>query len=701
MRRILGRGLAVLLSVAAVSAPAQPETMRPETVGEGTPEAAAPRGVIPVPVSDVRREGTFRPGEPFTYAVRAPHGDVPAAELAACLDGLGWRQAGKGRPDLEIGIDPAARGIVSEEAYRLEIAPRGIAVSARTAAGAFYAVQTLLQLTDDGRAEEIACRTIEDAPRFAYRGFMIDVSRHFRSVEFVKRQIDAMALFKLNRLHMHLTDGAGWRIEIDRYPRLTEFAAWRPYEDWQSWWEGDRSYCEADDPRARGGFYTKEEIREIVEYARLRHIEVIPEIEMPGHSEEVTAAYPELGCHGEPYRDGDLCPGNERTFEFLENVLLEVMELFPSEYIHIGGDEAGKSAWRDCAKCRERMRSEGLKDVDELQSYLIHRIERFLNAHGRRLLGWDEILDGGLAPGATVMSWRGTEGGLKAIRAGQQAVFVPGEFCYLDYTQDAPFTQPLSIGGYTPLRKVYSFEPVPAEMTPDEERLLLGVQANLWAEWIPTDSHYEYMMWPRLMALAEVAWSRPGRKDYEAFRQRALQASEQLRGRGYAPFDLRTEYGERPESLAPKHHLAEGCPVSYATPWHGNYPASGAATLTDGVLGGWTYGDRRWQGFLDCDMDVTVDLGRTMPVRYVGATFMQSAGPYVWMPREAEIYGSEDGERFTLLATVHNDVPPACPYLLFKTFAYTGETRARYVRYVARSSGIPGGWLFVDEIVVQ
>ena len=351
MRRILGRGLAVLLSVAAVSAPAQPETMRPETVGEGTPEAAL-RGVIPVPVSDVRREGTFRPGEPFTYAVRASHGDVPAAELAACLDGLGWRQAGKGRPDLEIGIDPAACGIASEEAYRLEIAPRGIAVSARTAAGAFYAVQTLLQLMDDGRAEEIACRTIEDAPRFAYRGFMIDVSRHFRSVEFVKRQIDAMALFKLNRLHMHLTDGAGWRIEIDRYPRLTEFAAWRPYEDWQSWWEGDRSYCEADDPRARGGFYTKEEIREIVEYARLRHIEVIPEIEMPGHSEEVTAAYPELGCHGEPYRDGDLCPGNERTFEFLENVLLEVMELFPSEYIHIGGDEAGKSAWRDCAKCR-------------------------------------------------------------------------------------------------------------------------------------------------------------------------------------------------------------------------------------------------------------------------------------------------------------------------------------------------------------
>ena len=512
MRRILGRGLAVLLSVAAVSAPAQPETMRPETVGEGTPEAAL-RGVIPVPVSDVRREGTFRPGEPFTYAVRASHGDVPAAELAACLDGLGWRQAGKGRPDLEIGIDPAARGIASEEAYRLEIAPRGIAVSARTAAGAFYAVQTLLQLMDDGRAEEIACRTIEDAPRFAYRGFMIDVSRHFRSVEFVKRQIDAMALFKLNRLHMHLTDGAGWRIEIDRYPRLTEFAAWRPYEDWQSWWEGDRSYCEADDPRARGGFYTKEEIREIVEYARLRHIEVIPEIEMPGHSEEVTAAYPELGCHGEPYRDGDLCPGNERTFEFLENVLLEVMELFPSEYIHIGGDEAGKSAWRDCAKCRERMRSEGLKDVDELQSYLIHRIERFLNAHGRRLLGWDEILDGGLAPDATVMSWRGMEGGIKSAKAGHHVIMTPTEHCYIDLWQGEPSVEPDTYS-MCRLKDSYSFNPVP-DSVPAE--MILGGQGNLWAESVPTFRHAEYMTWPRGWALAEVLWTGPSKTDWDRF----------------------------------------------------------------------------------------------------------------------------------------------------------------------------------------
>ena len=530
---------------------------------------------------------------------------------------------------------------------------------------------------------------------------MIDVSRHFRSVEFVKRQIDAMARFKLNRLHMHLTDGAGWRIEILRYPRLTEFAAWRPYEDWESWWKADRRYCEADDPEARGGFYTQQEIREIVEYARQRHIVVIPEIEMPGHSDEVTAAYPELGCSGEAYKDYDLCPGNEQTFEFLEGVLTEVMELFPSEYIHVGGDEAGKSAWKSCPKCRARMQAEGLRDVDELQSYLIHRIERFLNAHGRRLLGWDEILDGGLAPDATVMSWRGTEGGMKAIRAGHQAIFTPGEFCYLDYTQDAPFTQPASIGGYTPLKKVYSFEPLAPGMSPEEQQRLLGVQANLWAEWIPTDDHYEYMMWPRLLALAEVAWSQPARKDYDDFRERALEASEWLRDKGYHPFDLRTEYGDRPESLTPVHHLAEGCPVSYATPWHSSYPAAGVTTLTDGLLGSWTYADRRWQGFLNSDMEVTVDLGQKTEIHYVGTTFMQSRGPYVWVPERVEFYASDDGEHFTPLATVHNDIAAECPDLLFKTYAFAGKASARYIRCVARSNSIEGGWLFLDEIVVH
>ena len=546
MRRILGRGLAVLLSVAAVSAPAQPETMRPETVGEGTPEAAAPRDVIPVPVSDVRREGTFRPGEPFTYAVRAPHGDVPAAELAACLDGLGWRQAGKGRPDLEIGIDPAARGIVSEEAYRLEIAPRGIAVSARTAAGAFYAVQTLLQLTDDGRAEEIACRTIEDAPRFAYRGFMIDVSRHFRSVEFVKRQIDAMALFKLNRLHMHLTDGAGWRIEIDRYPRLTEFAAWRPYEDWQSWWEGDRSYCEADDPRARGGFYTKEEIREIVSYAAERHIEVIPEIEMPGYGLAALTAYPWLGCTGGPYAvwthwgisDDVYCAGKETTFEFIEKVLTEVLALFPSKLIHIGGDECPKGRWKACPLCQQRIREEGLKDEYQLQSYFIHRIERWMHAHGREIIGWDEILQGGISKTANIMSWNGSDPGIKAAQRGNPVIMTPKWYCYFDYSQtsDPERYEPLGNTRYVSVRQAYRLAPCDRLTLPDQKRIR-GVQCNLWTEYIADIRHAQHMVLPRMAALAETGWAND-RKDYNDFVRRipALVAVYKAEGYNYAPY---------------------------------------------------------------------------------------------------------------------------------------------------------------------
>ena len=501
MRRILGRGLAVLLSVAAVSAPAQPETMRPEAVGEGPPEAAAPRGVLPVPVSDVRREGTFRPGEPFTYPVRAPHGDVPAAELAACLDGLGWRQAGKGRPDLEIGIDPAARGIVSEEAYRLEIAPRGIAVSARTAAGAFYAVQTLLQLTDDGRAEEIACRTIEDAPRFAYRGFMIDVSRHFRSVEFVKRQIDAMALFKLNRLHMHLTDGAGWRLEIPGYPRLTEFAAWRKAANLQDWGKYDHHFCEKDEEGAYGGYYTEADVREVLEYARLRHVTVIPEIEMPGHALAALAAYPELGCTGGPYEvwrmwgisDYVLCAGNDKTIQFIKDVLAEIIDIFPSEYIHVGGDECPKVKWETCPKCQARIKALGIKGDSKhskeeyLQSYVIHEAEKFLTENGRSMIGWDEILEGGLAPNATVMSWRGEAGGIEAARQQHNVIMTPNTYLYFDYYQAKDTdSEPLAIGGYLPMERVYSYEPMPSALSPEEQKFITGVQANLWTEYIPT-----------------------------------------------------------------------------------------------------------------------------------------------------------------------------------------------------------------------
>ncbi len=654
--------------------------------------------VIPAPASFTEQPGEYRLTSGATFSLTGAAREGELAQYIASLP-FALKEAPRGGA-LTLRIDP--RRVAAEEGYTLEVTPRRINVEARSEAGAFYALQTLLQLAGkqtDG-SWRIPCCRVEDAPRFPYRGIMLDVSRNFQSKEFVLKQLDAMAHFKFNRLHFHLTDGAGWRLEIKRYPRLTEFAAWRPYRTWLDWWSADRHYCEASDPQAHGGFYAQEDIREIVEHARRLHITVIPEIEMPGHSEEVLAAYPELSCAGKPYVNSEFCPGNEQTFEFLEGVLTEVMELFPSEYIHIGGDEAGKGAWKSCPKCQARMKAEGIADVDGLQSYLVHRIERFLNDHGRRLLGWDEILDGGLAPNATVMSWRGAEGGLKAIRAGHDAIMTPGEYCYLDYAQDAPFTQPLSIGGYTPLRKVYSFEMSFPELTPEEQARLLGVQANLWTEYIPTPEHVEYMLYPRVLAIAEAGWSLPERRDYDDFRRRALGAVEWLREEGYNPFDLEHEYGERPESLEPKEHLARGKRVEYRTPWHEKYAAAGETTLTDGMIGGWTYGDRRWQGFLNSDVDVTVDLEEPTEVHYVGLTFMQSKGPYVWVPSEVEIYASQDGEHFERLTTVRNDISTECPDLLFKTFAYTGRTSARYLRCVARSNGTPGGWLFLDEIVV-
>ena len=400
----------------------------------------------------------------------------------------------------------------SPESYTLSVTPQRIIIRSTSGAGLFYGMQTLLQLlTPSGTGYSVASVEIEDTPRFAYRGFMLDVSRHFFSKEFVKKQIDALAFYKINRLHLHLTDAAGWRIEIRKYPLLTDFAAWRTEPNWKKWWNGGREYVRFDEPRASGGYYTQKDICEILEYARQHYMTVIPEIEMPSHSEEVLAAYPQLSCSGEPYKNSDFCVGNEETFAFLENVLTEVVELFPSEYIHIGGDEAGKSAWKTCPKCQKRMKDEHLANVDELQSYLIHRIEKFLNAHGRHLLGWDEILQGGIAPNATVMSWRGEEGGIAAVTSGHRAVMTPGAYCYLDSYQDAPYSQPEAIGGYLPLKKVYSYDPVSVSLTTEQAKLVYGVQGNLWVEYIPTPEQVEYMMYPRILALAEVAWSAPER----------------------------------------------------------------------------------------------------------------------------------------------------------------------------------------------
>lgn len=630
----------------------------------------------------------------FTSGAQTPDLVIPAPAEIIINEGM---YAFDGQPKIkEVHLKA---GKVPAEGYILEITRKGVVIKSSDDAGTFYARQTLDQMTRGGKVKELQCCKITDSPRFPYRGVHFDVSRHFRSLDFLKKQVDAMAMFKMNRMHIHLTDAAGWRMQIDAYPRLTEFAAWRTEPLWKDWWQGGRLYVEEGSADAYGGYYTKDEMRELVAYAHERHIEVIPEIEMPGHSEEVIAAYPELSCNGQPYSQGEFCVGNDETFAFLETVLMEVMEVFPSEFIHIGGDEASKKRWESCPKCQQRMKDEGLKDVDELQSYLIKRISRFVESKGRRIIGWDEILDGGLASGATVMSWRGTQGGIDAMTMGHDVIMTPGRYCYLDHSQDAPFKEPESIGGYLPLDSVYVYDPVEKTMPAESLDHLLGIQANLWTEYIAEDSHAEYMYWPRTIAIAETGWTRPEKKNLKDFRRRVSEMSGRMKEMGYTVFDLSTEYGERKLAQTGLDHMAKGCKVSYGIPASSSYQAAGETTLTDGVIGGWTYSDKRWQGFLS-DMDVTIDLGSVKPIHYIGGTFMQLTGPEVFMPEKVDVYVSVDGQEFTHVAEIWNDISVKNSDLLFRNFDTVCNQEARYVRYQAKRA-VKTGWLFIDEIVIN
>jgi len=446
-----------------------------------------------------------------------------------------------------------AKASLGPEGYELNIAPDSVLIRAPSPAGLYWGSQTLLQLLPpDILAPQptprkdwgITCTRIEDYPRFAWRGLLLDVSRHFFDKSEIKKLLDTLALHKVNTFHWHLTDDQGWRIEIKKYPRLTEVGAWRKSIGFNLDPKSSTAY--GADGRY-GGFYTQDDIREIVAYAQARHITIVPEIEMPGHATAALAAYPEFSCTGEPYStnmrentsDGVYCAGNEETFVFLENVLKEVTDLFPGNYIHVGGDEVSKQNWRKCQRCQERKRTEGLKTEHDLQSYFIQRIEKFLSARGRRLIGWSEIHQGGLAANAAVMDWIG--GGLEAARAGHDVVMTPNTFCYFDlYQSRNRSVEPPALGGYLPLNKVYSFEPIPAELEPKFHHHILGTQGNVWTEYIPSLRHVEYMAFPRLCALAEVAWSSKEDRDGEDFAQRLrvhLRRLDQL-GVNYRKEDL-------------------------------------------------------------------------------------------------------------------------------------------------------------------
>jgi hexosaminidase len=428
------------------------------------------------------------------------------------------------------------------EGYALSVTRDSVVVAGNDHAGLFYGLETLSQLLParpsaaaPGQSPvRISAVTITDAPRFPWRGMHLDVGRHFFGPEFVKRYIDQLARYKMNRFHWHLTEDQGWRIEIERYPRLTEVAAWR-----RETMVGKNFAPYVGDGQRYGGFYTQDEIRDIVAYARERYVTIVPEVELPGHSTAALAAYPELACTDGPFEvattwgifEDIYCP-KEETFTFLEGVLTEVMALFPGEYVHIGGDEAPKARWKASPLAQEIIRREGLADENALQSWFVQRIERFLSAHGRRLIGWDEILEGGLAPNATVMSWRGMQGGIEAARQGHDVVMTPTSHVYFDYLQGDSAQEPLGIGGFLPLEKVYGFEPVPAELSLDEARRILGAQGNLWTEYIPTESHAEYMANPRLLALSEVVWSPPEGRDFSDFARRLPWHLERMDAKG-------------------------------------------------------------------------------------------------------------------------------------------------------------------------
>lgn len=493
--------------------------------------------IVPKPLSVTPAGGTFTVS---ASTVIAAGKDAELRRVAGLFAEtvepiVGGRMKTAAAGDIRLAVDSA----LSAEEYVLDVTPSGIEVCGGTPQGVFYGLQSLRQLIVDGTGV-IPAVSVKDKPYFGYRAGMLDPCRHFWTADEIKEYIDILAMHKMNTFHWHLTDDQGWRIEIRKYPELTRVGSVRKESLFGAYYSSSEY-----DKTPHGGYYTQKEIRDIVKYAADRFVTVIPEIELPGHAVAALASYPWLGCKGGNYEVRTtwgiskevFCPGKETTFEFLENVFAEVLKLFPSEFIHIGGDECPKESWKACPLCQERIKKEGLKDEFELQSYTVRRMEKWLRGHGRKIIGWDEILEGGVSPTATVMSWRGSKGGIVAAKAGNHVVMVPNDFCYLDYYQTKdPVREPLGIGGYVPVKKVYSLDPYD-QLTPEERSYILGVQCNLWTEYIATFTHVKHMLLPRLAALAEVGWSYD-RKDFEDFRHRmnSLRKSYDAAGLNYATY---------------------------------------------------------------------------------------------------------------------------------------------------------------------
>lgn len=647
------------------------------------------------------------------------------------------------------------------EAYQLKVTQDNVTITGTSEAGTFYGIQTLrksLPITNKGDIS-LPAAEINDYPRFSYRGVHLDVSRHFFPADSVKHFIDMMALHNINRLHWHLTDDQGWRIEIKKRPELTTIGSKRS--------ETVIGHNSGEyDGIPYSGFYTQDEAREIVKYAKERHITVIPEIDLPGHMQAALAAYPELGCTGGPYEvwkmwgvsEDVLCAGNDKTLTFIEDVLNEIVDIFPSEYIHVGGDECPKVRWEKCPKCQARIKAEGIKGdkkhsaEEYLQSYVISRMEKFVESKGRHIIGWDEILEGGLAPNATVMSWRGMDGGIEAAKQKHNVVMTPNTYVYLDYYQSADTDlEPDAIGGYLPLEKVYSFEPT-AGISPEDQKYVIGAQANLWTEYIPTFSQVEYMIMPRIDAVADIQWSDPSKKDYQTFLPRVARMTQLYDRLGYnygkhifdinASLTTNTENGTLDIALT---KLGEGdiyytvdgsdptiASIKYEGPVQINqdcefkaivvrpngtsrifsediffnkatmkpitlkeqpskgYVFNGAQVLVDGLRGGSNYKTGHWLGFQGKDLDATIDLKEPTEIQKVSFNTNVVKGDWIMGASAVTVKVSDDGKNFKEVAS--KKIPELTQNDkdgLYPQEISFAPVNARYVEIIINSSKLP------------
>jgi len=655
---------------------------------------------------------------------------------------------------------------LGKEGYRLDITPVSVHITANTNAGIIYAIQTLFQMLPTIRTNQelaLTCLEITDYPRFQWRGMHLDVSRHFFSPDFIKQYIDLLASYKMNVFHWHLTDDQGWRIEIKKYPKLTEYGAWRAYDPTLPW--DGQQMLKKGEKGSYGGYYTQEQIREIVKYASERNVTIVPEIEMPGHSAAALAAYPELSCNKHPQQPvpggnyGDLqsvyCVGNDSVFTFLENVLSEVIDLFPSLYIHIGGDEVEKSSWKNCKSCQQLKKRLNLKDENELQSYFIKRIEKFINSKNRKLIGWDEILEGGLAPDATVMSWRGEIGGIEAARMKHLVVMTPGDPLYFNYYQADPATEPVAFGGLNTLKMVYDYDPIPTQLEEQYHSYILGAQANLWTEYIASPLMAEYMLMPRLLALSEIVWSPKNKREWNNFNERLQHHFQMLSQKGinfctgnFKPsiqptvqngkvsVALSTEayHGElyysldgsdpsvfsnkyvspiaidttltlkaitvvngknmsiRPASQLFVKNKATGKYVHYTNAISPMYIDGGNNALTDGIRANGDNIHKFWHGISGKDLIATIDLGKEQQIHRIAIGFLQHYVDWIMMPQWVKFEVSDNGKDFKVIDSINNTVP-VNQKTIIKDFSTTFPImKTRWIRITAKAiDGLPSG----------